>query len=104
MPSRAEGAGGSGRGGDATPLSRGGSSLKLVSLAAIALGVGGALLCFLLWAGNGLPYQDPTPQMLKAQEFRSGLYAAGMLLGFLAATMGCAGLWLVGRRVRRPPV
>lgn len=75
--------------------------MKLFAIAAIVLGAGATLVFFVLWAGNGLPYQDPTPEMLKSQDLRAKIYAAGMLLSFLVASLGCAALWVVRRRLQR---
>jgi hypothetical protein len=75
--------------------------MKLFAIAAIVLGAGAALVFFLLWAANGLPHQDPTPEMLKSQDLLGKIYTAGMLLSLLVASLGCAALRVVRRRLQR---
>lgn len=75
--------------------------MKFFAIASILLGMCALLVFFVLWAVNGLPYQDPTPLMLKSQELYGKIYAAGMLLSLLVASLGCAGWWIVRRRRQR---
>jgi hypothetical protein len=75
--------------------------VKLFATTAIVLGAGATIVFFVLWAGNGLPYQEPTPEMLKSQDLCGEIYAAGMLLSFLVASLGYASLWVVHRRLQR---
>lgn len=42
--------------------------MKVFAIATIRLGMCALLVFFVLWAENGLPYQDPTPLMLKSQK------------------------------------
>ena len=77
--------------------------MKFFAIAAIALGAAAAFSFFALWAGNGLPYQDPTPEMLKSQDLLANIYVAGMLLGVLLASLGGAALWSLRRRLKRRP-
>ncbi|MFZ5638243.1 MAG: hypothetical protein ACOY82_16825 [Pseudomonadota bacterium] len=65
---------------------------------ALVLGGIAAVLCFALWAANGLPYQDPTPEMLKAQELRGDLYGMAMLVSVLMAAFGAYRLLAFRRR------
>ena len=75
--------------------------MKFFAITAIALGAAAAFFFFALWAGNGLPYQDPTPEMLKSQDRLANIYVAGMLLGVLLSSLGGAALWSVRRRLKR---
>lgn len=75
--------------------------MKFFAITVIVLGVAAAFCFFALWASNGLPYQDPTPEMLKSQDLLANIYVAGMLLGVLLASLGGAARWSVRRRFQR---
>lgn len=64
---------------------------------ALVLGLCGAMGSFLGLAAASLPYQDPTPAMLEAQQRSILGWQAGLLAALGLSGIAAAGLWR-GRR------
>lgn len=69
----------------------------LAKWVALALGLCVAAASFLGLAAAALPYQDPTPAMLEAQQRSVRGWQAGLLAGLALSGIAVAGLWR-GRR------
>jgi hypothetical protein len=70
--------------------------VRKVRVSAVAILIFGFSLsvgAFFLWASNGIPYQDATAEMLKAQEHRAVMLGFSMLLGVAIATAGALLFW-----------
>ena len=72
--------------------------MRVIAIALVIVGLAGTVYAFLLYAGNAIPYQDATDQMLKYQARRATMLLLGMAVG--AVVTGVGG-WLLRRHARR---
>lgn len=73
--------------------------MRAASVIALVVGFFAAIFCFLGLAGESLPYQDPTPEMLSAQASSIRLWEAA-LVGSLALCVGGLVAFVKSRRGR----
>jgi hypothetical protein len=66
----------------------------------MVLGLAGAVVCFSFLAAAALPYPDPTPALLAAQEGATQRWGAGVVLGVAVAALGTWDLWRARKRRR----
>ena len=74
---------------------------KLAAFALLILGLIVMSGSFLYYAGNALPYPDPTPELLASQAAEANKWSLLFALGMLASTLGGAWLWRRSRSKRR---
>ena len=72
---------------------------KFAPLALLTVGLLVMLGAFLCLAGNALPYQDPTAELLAHQASEARKWNVLFLVGLVATATG--GTWLVARRRAR---
>jgi hypothetical protein len=74
---------------------------KVVPLAFLITGIVVVAVSFLYYAGNALPYPDPTAELLDNQTAEAKKWSMLFMFGLLATVTG--GAWLLWRsRVMRP--
>jgi len=71
--------------------------MRIISFALLLTGLFWAVYSVLNLSAAALPYQDPTPEMLKRQALQVNLWQYWFLAGGLAAAFGGLGL----RKFRR---
>lgn len=66
---------------------------KIAPVALLAVGSLIMLGSFLLYAGNAIPYQDATPEMLTYQAAEAQKWGVLFLLGLAVTASGIVWLW-----------
>ena len=66
----------------------------------LALGLGAVVACFVGLSSASLPYPDPTPAMLAAQEQSIRWWQAGLVAGIAVSAVAAAAIWRFARRGR----
>jgi hypothetical protein len=74
---------------------------KIAPFALLIFGMLVMLGAFLYAAGNALPYQDPTAEMLAHQATEARKWSAIFVIGLLATASAGVWLWLRSRARRR---
>ena len=67
--------------------------MRIASFFLLAFALCTAVICFLGLSAESLPYQDPTPQMLVAQERNIRWWQAGLLVSLVTASLAGIFIW-----------
>jgi hypothetical protein len=74
---------------------------EIRSLALLVLGLLVMAVSFMYYAGNALPYPDPTAELLAHQAGEARKWGLLFALGVLATTIGGACVWRRSRAKKR---
>jgi Flp pilus assembly protein CpaB len=73
---------------------------RIIEVILIAVGIVIAVMGFFAWAGAGLPYQDPTPALLRQQQ--QNIVIAQVVMGFGLGLAAAVLIW-GALKTRNPP-
>jgi hypothetical protein len=74
--------------------------MRTLSFLFLAIGLAAAAFCFLGLSGESLPYQDPTPAMLAAQERNLQRWQWGLLTSVAVSVAAVVGIWRTRKQGR----
>lgn len=72
--------------------------MRIACFILLASGLCLAVICFFGLSAESLPYQDPTAEMLAAQQRSIRWWQAGFLTGLVISGLAAISIW----RIRRP--
>lgn len=67
--------------------------MRTLSFLCLAIGLAAAAFCFLGLSGESLPYQDPTPAMLAAQQRHLQYWQWGLFASVAMSVAAIVGIW-----------